>query len=111
MWQAENLAGGRIMSADEKTPYYSKRVRIGDVTSPKDLVGYKDFTVEITYGNQDKIVVKNKNDVAETLKEKNMFDEIDEIFEQRDAWAKKKGFKFVDQIPPKESVFDEANKK
>lgn len=87
------------MSQEEsKSPYYSKRIRIGDVTSPKDLVGYKDFTVEITYGNQEKIIVKNKQDVAETLFEKNMFDEVEELFRQRDEWAKKRGFKFVDQM-------------
>ena len=92
------------MSQEEpKSPYYSKRIRIGDVTSPKDLIGLKEFTVEITYGNQDKIIIKNKQDVAEILQEKNMFDEVEEIFRQRDEWAKKRGFKFVDQKPKDES--------
>ncbi len=90
------------MSEETKSPYYSKRIRIGDVTSPKDLVGYKDFTVEITYGNQDAIIIRNKNDVAEKLKEKNMFDEVEELFVQRDEWSKKRGFKFVDSIKAKE---------
>ena len=86
------------MSSEEKSPYFSKRIRIGDVTSPKDLVGTKDFTVEITMGNQDIITIKNKEDLAETLKEKNMFDIVEEIYAQRDAWSKKRGFTFVDQL-------------
>lgn len=86
------------MSQEEHTPYFSKRIRIGDITSPKDLVGYKDFTVELTFGNQEIITIKNKNDVAEILAEKNMFDIVEELFTQRDEWAQKRGFKFVDQI-------------
>jgi hypothetical protein len=92
------------MSQEEpKSPYYSKRIRIGDITSPKDLIGLKEFTVEITYGNQDKIIIKNKQDVAEILQEKNMFDEVEEIFRQRDIWAAKRNLKFVDQKPKDES--------
>ena len=86
------------MSSEEKSPYFSKRIRIGDVTSPKDLVGCKDFTVELTFGNQEIITIKNKEDLAETLKEKNMFDVVEEIYAQRDAWGKKRGFTFVDQL-------------
>jgi len=85
------------MSNEEKAPYFSKRVRIGDVTSPKDLVGYKEFTVEITYGNQDaKTIIKNEADLAD-IQHKTIFDEIEELFKQRDKWAKERGFKFVDQ--------------
>ena len=84
------------MSTEEKQPYFSKRIRIGDVTSPKDLVGFKEFTVEITYGNQDSKIIKNTNDVAD-IKEKTLFDEVEELSKQRDEWAEKRGFKFVDQ--------------
>ena len=84
------------MSSEEKAPYFSKRVRIADVTSPKDLVGYKEFTVEITYGNQDSKIIRNRSDVSD-IKEKSLFDEIEEIFKDRDEWAKKRGFTFVDQ--------------
>ena len=86
------------MSSEEHTPYFSKRIRIGDVTSPKDLVGCKDFTVELTFGNQEIIIVKNKEDVAEILQEKNMFDIVEEIYAQRDEWAKKRGYTFIDQL-------------
>jgi len=85
------------MSDENHSPYFSKRIRIGDVTSPKDLVGMKDFTVELTFGNQEIITIKNKDDVAQTLKEKNMFDIVEEIYSQRDEWSKKRGFKFIDQ--------------
>ena len=91
----------RIMSTEEKSPYFSKRVRIGDVTSPKDLVGLKDFTVEITYGNQDSKIIKNKSDVSD-IQEKTIFEEIEELFKQRDIWAKQRGFTFVDQRSSKD---------
>jgi len=84
------------MSTEEHTPWHSKRIRIGDVTSPKDLMGYKEFTVEITYGNQEVKKIYNKEDVAQ-IKEKSLFQEVEEIYKERDEWAKKRGFKFVDQ--------------
>ena len=94
------------MSQDEpKLPYFSKRIRIGDVTSPKDLIGYKDFTVELTFGNQDAIIIRNMADVADT-KQKGLFETVEEIFSERDAWAKKRGFKFVDSIKPQEKKDD-----
>ena len=84
------------MSTEEKAPYFSKRVRIADVTSPKDLVGFKEFTVEITYGNQDSKIIRNRSDVSD-IQQKSIFDEIEELFKERDVWAKKRGFTFVDQ--------------
>jgi hypothetical protein len=90
------------MSSEEHTPYFSKRIRIGDVTSPKDLVGFKDFTVELTFGNQEIITIKNKDDVAEVLQQKNLFDMVEELYSQRDEWAAKRGFKFVDQYVKEE---------
>ena len=85
------------MSTEEKAPYFSKRVRIADVTSPKDLVGFKEFTVEITYGNQDsKTIIKNRQDLADVT-HKTIFDEVEELFKERDEWAKQRGFTFVDQ--------------
>ncbi len=91
------------MSSEDKSPYFSKRIRIGDVTSPKDLVGTKDFTVEITMGNQDAIIIRDKTDVAKT-ENKNLFDIVEEIYAERDAWAKKRGFVFVDQLPKGDKV-------
>ena len=84
------------MSSEEKTPYFSKRIRIGDVTSPKDLVGFKEFTVELTYGNQDSKIIRNRNDLSD-ITETKLFDEIEQVFKDRDVWAKDRGFTFVDQ--------------
>lgn len=85
------------MSIEEsKAPYFSYRVRIGDVKSPKEFIGYKEFTCEVTFGNQDvKYVVKNKNDLAD-IEEKTVFDQVEELFKQRDEWAKQRGFKFIE---------------
>ena len=57
------------------------RIRIGDITSPKDLIGLKDFTLEITSDKPDSKV----------------FEFAEEIFMQRDMWAAKRGFTFLDQ--------------
>jgi len=84
------------MSSEEHTPWHSKRIRIGDVTSPVALVGYKEFTVEITYGNQEVKTIRNKEDVADLSQEKTLFEEVEEIFTQRDEWGKKRGIKWVD---------------
>ena len=92
------------MDDESKSPYFSKRIRIADVTSPKDLVGYKEFTLELIFGNQDSIIIKNRQDVAD-ITEKKIFDIADEIFDERDVWAKKKGFRFVDSLKPKENPF------
>jgi len=85
------------MSQEDKSPYFSKRIRIGDVTSPKDLVGCKDFTVEITMGNQDAIIIHDSQDVAK-IEEKDIFDIVEELYAKRDEWAKKRGYTFVDQL-------------
>ncbi|UVF62269.1 hypothetical protein [Nitrososphaeria virus YSH_1032793] len=82
---------------EEKSPYFSKRIRIGDVTSPKDLVGFKDFTLELTFGNQDAIIIKNPSDVAD-VSQKGLFEMVEEIFKERDEWAEKRGLKFIDKM-------------
>ena len=56
------------MSTEEKQPYFSKRIRIGDVTSPKDLIGFKEFTVELTYRNQETKIIINRNPIKEIRK-------------------------------------------
>lgn len=93
------------MDGEEKAPYFSKRIRIGDVTSPKYLVGYKEFSIELTFGNQDVMTIRNHSDVADTT-EKSIFQTVDDIFKERDAWAEKMGFKFVDSLTPKAEPFD-----
>lgn len=87
------------MSYEEKAPYYSIRVRIGDVTSPKELAmgRYKDRTIEVTYGNQDERVIKNPKDVAD-VSIKNLKDQLLDIFKQTDEVAKERDYHYLDQI-------------
>ncbi len=54
---------------------------MGDVTSPKELIGFKDFTLEITSDNP----------------ENEVFEFAEKIFKKRDEWAKVRGFTFIDQ--------------
>ena len=85
------------MSSEEKAPYFSYRVRIADVKSPKEHVGLKEFTCEVTYGNQDvKYEIKDKSDLG-NISEKTVFDQVEELFKQRDQWAEQRGFKFLDK--------------
>ena len=57
------------------------RIRIGDITSPKDLIGYKDFTLEITSDKP----------------ESEIFEFAEKIFQKRDVWGHTRGFVFLDQ--------------
>ncbi len=60
---------------------FSYRIRIGDITSPKDLIGLKDFTLEITSDKS----------------EQEVFDFVEKVFQKRDVWAISRGFVFLDQ--------------
>lgn len=74
------------MSTEEHSPYFSMRTRIGTVTSPKEFVGYKELTVELTYGNMENIIVKNKEDVADIVQNiplaKKIWDLHDEVVKE-----------------------------
>jgi hypothetical protein len=74
------------MSEEQHSPYFSMRTRIGTVTSPKEFVGYKELTVELTYGNMENIIVKNKEDVADIVQNiplaKKIWDLHDEVVKE-----------------------------
>jgi len=85
------------MSNEDKSPYYSVRTRIADITSPKDLIGFKERTIEITIGNTtNPIIYRNSKDVAE-VETQTLKDMLLETFRQTDEVAKIRGFTFVDQ--------------
>ena len=87
--------------SEEHTPYFSVRVRIGDITSPKDLIGLKERTIEITIGNStNPITYRNPGDVADT-KSQDLKEMIMSAFEQTDEVAKARGFTFLDKATPK----------
>lgn len=86
------------MSSEERAPYFSTRVRVADITSPKDLAGLKEFTCELVYGNQEtKVIARSKEDLAD-IKTAKIFDEMDRVFDERNEWAKRRGFTFIDQV-------------
>ena len=89
---------------EDKSPYFSYRVRVADITSPKDLVGLKEFTCEITLGNQDtRKIVKSEKDLGD-IENKNIFALMEDLFVQRDNWAKERGFTFLDQTDPEKII-------
>ncbi len=83
------------MSTEEKSPYFSTRVRIGTLTTVKHF-GFKEITVEVTYGNQEAITIRNEEDIAQIT---------DNITIQKKIWdlhagvveeGKARGFKFAE---------------
>ena len=87
--------------SEESTPYYSNRMRIADVKSPKELIGMKERTLEVTMGNTDKpVIITNPNDVAD-VKSQNMKDMFLEMFKMSDEIAKERGFEFIDKMETK----------
>ena len=89
------------MSTEEKSAYYSTRMRIADVKSPKELIGTKERTLEVTVGNTDKpVILTNPNDVAD-VKSQTMKEMFMEMFKISDEIAEARGFKFMDQMEVK----------
>ena len=85
------------MSNEEKLPYFSKRIRLADVTSPKECLGLKERTIEVIMGNSEKsITYKNPQDIADT-KQQNLKDMLLELFKITDEVAVERNFKFVDK--------------
>lgn len=81
----------------EKSPYFSKRVRLADVTSPKQCLGMKERTIEVTMGNSEKsISYTNPEDVSE-IKEQGLKEMLLELFRITDEIAADRNFKFVDK--------------
>lgn len=88
--------------SDESTPYYSNRMRIADVKSPKELVGMKERTLEVTVGNTDKpVVMSNPDDIAD-VKSQSMKEMFLEMFKISDEIAENRGFTFIDKVEKKD---------
>ena len=85
------------MSTEEKSPYFSKRIRIADIKSPKECLGLKERTIEVTFGNSTEAVIyKNPSDVAD-VKSHDMKEMILELFRISDEIATERGFEFLDK--------------
>ena len=83
------------MSEETHSPYFSMRTRIGTVTSPKEFVGYKELTVELTYGNMENIIVKNKEDVADIVQNIPLAKKIWDLHDEVVAEGLSRGNKFL----------------
>ena len=87
--------------SEESTPYYSNRMRIADVKSPKELIGMKERTLEVTMGNTDKpVIITNPNDVGD-VKSQDMKAMFLEMFKMSDEIATERGFEFIDKMETK----------
>lgn len=92
------------MDDSEKSPYFSKRVRIADIKSPKECLGMKERTIEVTIGNTEKpITFKNPQDVAE-ITHQNLKEMLLELFRITDEIAADRDFKFVDQYKKETTI-------
>lgn len=85
------------MSQEDKSPYYSNRMRIAVVKSPKELIGQYERTLEVTVGNTDKpVIITNEKDVAD-VKSQSMKEMFMEMFKISDEIANERGFEFIDK--------------
>ena len=85
------------MSSEEKPRYYSTRIRIADIKSPKECVGMKERTIEVTLGNStEAAILTNPVDVAD-IKSHDMKEMILEAFRITDEVATERGFQFLDK--------------
>ena len=82
---------------DEKSPYYSTRIRISDITSPKAWIGYKERTIEVTYGNQDSRKLTVDKDDLGNIQERSLKDDLLRAFRETDEVAEARGFRFADE--------------
>ena len=80
---------------DTKDPYFSMRTRIGTITSPKEYVGFKELTVEITYGNMENVKIIDEKDVANILDNIPLSKKILDLHEEVKTEGKKRGYNFV----------------
>ncbi len=84
-----------MSSEEKKSPYFSTRVRIGTLTTVKHF-GYKEITTEVTFGNQDAIIIRNDKDVAQITDniplQKKIWDLHDEVVKEGIA----RGHKFAE---------------
>lgn len=84
--------------AENKSPYYSIRVRVGNVISPKAWIGYLDRSIEITYGNQDITITRDPEDVSSIIGKRSLMDDLETKWVGLNEWAKQHDLKFVDQV-------------
>jgi hypothetical protein len=71
------------------------RSRIGTVTSPKEYVGFKELTVEITYGNMENVIIRDEKDIMNILENKPLSKKIWDLHEEVKAEGVNRGYKFV----------------
>ncbi len=83
---------------ESKSPYYSIRVRVGNVISPKAWIGYLDRSIEITYGNQETKLVRNLKDAGDLTDQRSLMDDLEKKWTGLNAWAKQHDLEFVDQV-------------
>jgi hypothetical protein len=92
------------LSPEEKTPYFSKRIRIGDMKPTKDTLGlrYKERTFEVTMGNaKETVTVVNPADIAD-VKSQSMKDIINDMVKDSDELAVEHKWTYIDKLEKKE---------
>jgi hypothetical protein len=92
------------MSSEEKTPYFSKRIRIGDMKPTKDTLGlrYKERTFEVTMGNaKETVTVVNPSDVAD-IKSQSMKEIFSDMIKDSDELATENKWTYIDTLEKKD---------
>lgn len=88
------------MSTEEKSPYYSKRLRIGDMKPTKDTLGlrYKERTFEVTMGNaKEAVTMTNPADLGD-IQSQSMKEIFKDMIKDSDALAHENKWTFIDTL-------------
>ena len=83
------------MSTENKDPYFSKRMRIADIKSPKECLGMKERTLEVTIGNTNAPTIAHDPKDLMNIKDANMKQMFTDMFKISDELAKEHKFQFI----------------
>ena len=92
------------MSEEQKTPYFSKRTRIGDMKPTKDTLGlrYKERTFEVIMGNaKETVTVVNPSDVMD-IKSQSMQEIFTDMIKDSNELAEKNKWTYIDTLEKEE---------
>lgn len=91
---------------ESKSPYYSKDIEISTITSPKEYCGFMKRSINITFGNQDTMIIENKEDISDVY-HKTMIEQLEEVWDSMTSFAKDKNIVFIDEIRHRNLYKDE----
>ena len=78
-----------------KSPYFSMRVHIGEMTTVKQL-GIKTRSLEVTFGNMETVEIRDKEDIASVIKSTPLAKKVWDEWEAITKEGHDRGYKFIE---------------